>query len=139
MAKMPQEVMDTFGDPSCPKVMATVDASGNLNNTLIGSTTAIDEETLAFADLYGVATRTMKNLDATKKVAVTTFKASPAPPFTAFQVKGTFQGFQTSGPLFDTFAKLLKEAIGLDIKGVGTIKVDEVFDSSPLVAGKKMA
>ncbi len=139
MAKMPKVVMDTFNDLSCPKTMATVDADGNLNNTPIGSTTAIDDETLAFADFYGVATRTMKNLDANKKVAVTTFKMSLAPPFIAFQVKGTFQGFQTSGPLFDTFAKLLKEAVGLDIKGVGTIKVDEVFNSSPLAPGSKMA
>ncbi|HAG10241.1 MAG TPA: hypothetical protein DCK76_02355 [Desulfotomaculum sp.] len=139
MAKMPKVVMDTFNDRSCPKVIATVDADGNLNNTPIGSTTAIDDETLAFADFYGVATRTMKNLDANKKVAVTAFKVSLAPPFIAFQVKGTFQGFQTSGPLFDTFAKLLKEAVGLDIKGVGTIKVDEVFNSSPLAPGSKMA
>ena len=139
MAIMPKEVKEAFSDLSCPKAMATVDANGNVNNTPIGSTTAIDDETLAFADLYGVATRTMKNLDATKKVAVTAFKVSLAPPFTAFQVKGTFQGFQTSGPLFDTFAKLLKEAVGLDVKGVGLIKVDEVFDSSPLVAGKKLS
>lgn len=139
MAKMPKEVMDVINELTCPKAMATVDARGNVNNTPIESTTAIDDETLAFVDLYGVATRTMKNLVETKKVAVAAFKPSVAPPFIAYQVKGTFQGFQTSGPLFDTFAKLIKEATGLDIKGVGVVKVDEVFDSSPMEAGKKIA
>jgi len=99
MAKMPKEVMDAFGDPSCPKVMATVDAVGNVNNTPIGSTTAIDDETLAFADLYGVATRTMKNLDATKKVAVTAFKVPPGAAFYRFPGKRDIPGFSGLRPI----------------------------------------
>jgi hypothetical protein len=81
----------------------------------------------------------MRNLEATKKAAVTIFKIVTAPPFPAFQIKGTFQGFQTSGPLFDQFAKQIKQALGMDIKGVGTIKVEEVYSSSPLEPGKKLA
>lgn len=139
MAKMPKEVMDLLTDLAVPKVMATADGQGKLNCVPIGSMRAIDEETLAFVDLYGRATRTMKNLEETKKVAATVFKPSTAPPFAAYQIKGTFQGFQTSGPLFDQFAKILKEGTGLDIKGVGTIKVEEVYSCSPLEPGKKLA
>lgn len=138
MAKMSKEVMSLFQELTASKVMATVDKEGNLNAVPIGSLNAIDEETLAFVDLFGIVTRTMKNLEASKKVAVTGFKVATAPPFTAYQVKGTFQGFQTSGPLFDQFAKQLKDATGLDIKGVGTIKVEEVYSASPMEPGKKI-
>ena len=139
MAKMPKEVRDLFGELTAPKAMATCDAAGKLNVSPIGSLIATDEETLAFVDLHGQATRTMKNLEATKQAAVTVFEVTTAPPFSAYQVKGTFQGFQKSGPLFDQFAKMMKEATGLDIKGVGTIKVEEVYSASPMEPGKKLA
>jgi hypothetical protein len=131
--------MSLFQELTASKMMATVDKEGKLNVVPIGSLNAIDEETLAFADLFGLATRTMKNLEATNKVAVTAFKVATAPPSTAYQVKGTFQGFQTSGPLFDQFAKQLKEATGLDVKGVGTIGIEEVYSASPMEPGKKLA
>lgn len=139
MAKMPKEVMDLFNELTAPKVMATIDEQGVINNVPIQSLTAIDEETLAFADLFGRSTRTMKNLESTKRAVATVFKVSVAPPFSAYQVKGTFQGFQTSGPVFDQFAKVLKEATGLDIKGVGMIKVAEVYSCSPMEPGKRLA
>ena len=139
MAKMPKEVMDLFQELTAPKAMATIDKAGKLNVVPIGSLTAIDEETLAFVDLFGRVTRTMKNLEDSKKVAVTAFKVTTAPPFTAYQVKGTFQGFQTSGPLFDQFAQQMKEATGMDIKGAGTIGVEEVYSASPMEPGKKLA
>jgi hypothetical protein len=56
-----------------------------------------------------------------------------------YQVKGTFLGFQTSGELFDRFAKEIKEKINLDIRAVGTIRVDEVYAVAPPDAGKKIA
>ena len=52
-------------------------------------------------------------------------------PPAGYQIKGTFQGFQGSGPLFDKFAKQVKEMLGMDIKSVGTIKVEEMFPLIP--------
>jgi hypothetical protein len=71
----------------------------------------------AFADIFGDKTNT--NLEATNK-AVVTFFATCLPPV-GFQVKGTFQGFQTSGPMFDNFAQKIKELLKIDIKAVGVI------------------
>ena len=134
MAKMPKEVMELFQqDPqSVPKVIATVDASGIPNVAPKGSLTAIDEETIAFADLAGGKTRA--NMEANPKVAIAAFKIPPV----GYQVKGTFQGFQTSGPLVEQFARML-EPLGMKVQTVATIKVDEVYSLSPADAGKKIA
>jgi hypothetical protein len=60
-------------------------------------------------------------------------------PVAGYQIKGTFLGFQTSGELFDRFAKEVKEKIKLDIRAVGTIRVDEVYAVAPPEPGKKIA
>jgi hypothetical protein len=65
-------------------------------------------------------------------------------PVTAYQLKGTFLGFQTSGPLFDDFSKRVAEmrARGIKLpplKSVGTIRVDEVFAASPGLNSQKLA
>jgi hypothetical protein len=54
-------------------------------------------------------------------------------------MQGAFQGFQTSGPLFDSFAKAVKEMLNLDIKVVGVIKVDEVYSAAPPNPGARIA
>ena len=77
-----------------------------------------------------------KNLQINKRVSALAFKMNPV---SGYQVKGTFLGFQTSGELFDTFAKEVKERIKLDIKAVGTIRVDEVYAVAPPEPGKKIA
>ena len=126
MAKMSQEVMDILKDPQASKVLATVDALGVPNVAPKGSLTALDEETIAFADIAGGKTRA--NLEATGKVAVAAVK-SPA----GHQVKGTFQEFQTSGPIFDNFTKIMK-SMGMTPNAVGIIKVEEIYSLTP---GKK--
>ena len=131
MAKMSKEVMDIFNDQSASKALATVDENGSINVVPKGSLTAINDETLAFADIFG--DRTNKNLEARKNVTAVSFKLPPA----GYQVKGTFQGFQTSGPLFDQFAKNIKEKLKMNIRSVGTIKAEEIFSVNPRDAGKK--
>ena len=131
MAKMTKEVMDIFNDQSASKALATVDEKGSINVVPKGSLAAINDETLAFADIFG--DRTNKNLEERKNVTAVSFKLPPA----GYQVKGTFQGFQTSGPLFDQFAKNIKEKLKMNIKSVGTIKAEEVFSVNPRDAGKQ--
>ncbi|PVV83693.1 pyridoxamine 5'-phosphate oxidase family protein [Dehalogenimonas alkenigignens] len=139
MAKLPPEVIALFQDPAVPKMVATVSRDGELNVTPKTSMTAVDDETLAFADLYGRTTRTFKNLQETGKVAIVAMKVPVAPPFTTFQVKGTFQEYLTSGPVFEQFAGALKAAMGVVISGVGTVKVDAVFSQAPQDKGKQIA
>ena len=133
MAKMTKEVMDIFGDPQASKVIATVSSDGIPNVAAKGSLTAIDEETIAFAEMAD--TKTGANLQANKKVAVVVFRMPPA----GYQVKGTVQGLVTSGPLYDQFAKVLKERVNVDTKWVATIKVEEVYSNLLTDYGKKIA
>jgi len=133
MAKMPKEVMDVVNDPSSAKVLATAGTALEINAVPKGSLRAIDEELIAFADIFG--DKTNKNLGVNKKVTALVFKMSPV---AGYQIKGTFLGFQTSGQLFDRFAKEIKERIKLDIKAVGTIRVEEVYAVAPPQPGKKI-
>ena len=136
MAKITKEVMDLLNErPLVPKVLSTSDAAGALNAVPKETLSAIDEETIAFADIWG--DKTNVNLKANSKTAVAIFKIG-VPPI-GYQIKGTFQGFQTSGPVFDTFAKAVKDMLNLDIKALGVIKVDEVYSAAPPNPGAKIA
>jgi len=77
------------------------------------------------------------NLKATSKAAVTVFKIQVPPA--GYQIRGTFQGFQTSGDLFDNFAEQVKKMLNLDIRAVGIIKVNEVYSAAPPNPGAKLA
>jgi predicted pyridoxine 5'-phosphate oxidase superfamily flavin-nucleotide-binding protein len=135
MAKMPKEVMDMLNEPAASKVLATCDSAGKLNVVPKGTLAATDAETVVFGDIMG--DKTNVNLKATGRAAVAVFKMQMPP--VGYQVKGTFQGFQDSGPLFDNIAKAVKGALGLDIKAVGVIKVDEVYSAAPPNPGAKIA
>jgi len=135
MAKMSKEVMDVFNDPSGAKVLATAGSTAlEVNAAPKGSLRAVSDEVIAFADIFG--DKTNKNLQLNKKVSALAFKMSPV---AGYQVKGTFLGFQTSGELFNSFAKEIKEKINLDIRAVGTIRVDEIYAVAPPEPGKKIA
>ena len=134
MAKMPREVMDIFDDPASAKVLATAGAVVEINAVPKGSLRAIDEEHIAFADIFGG--KTNKNLEVNKKVSALAFKMSPV---AGYQIKGTFLGFQDSGELFDRFSREIKERIKLSIKAVGMIKVDEIYAVAPPQPGKQIA
>jgi len=135
VAKMSKEVMDVFNDPGSAKVLATAGSTAlEVNAVPKGSLRAVNEDTIAFADIFG--DKTNKNLQLNKKVSALAFKTSPV---AGYQVKGTFLGYQTSGELFEGFAKMVKEKIKLDIRAVGTIRVDEVYAVAPPEPGKKMA
>lgn len=139
MAKMPKQVMDLFNDPEAVKFLATVDADGKPNCALIASLSAPSEDILIFADL--MMNKTKKNLTDTKKVAATVYKA----PWSSYQVKGIFEGFQRSGLLYDLAQALSKESpllkgkVYFYIKQIGVIKVEEVYLSQVPIPGKRIA
>ncbi len=135
MVKMSKEVMDVFNDPNSAKVLATVGSTVlEINAVPKGSLRAVSEDVIAFADIFG--DKTNKNLQLNKKVSALAFRMNP---LAGYQIKGTFLGFQTSGELFDRFAKEVKDRIKLDIRAVGTIRVDEVYAVAPPEPGKKIA
>jgi hypothetical protein len=56
-----------------------------------------------------------------------------------YQLKGTFTEFQTSGSIFDSFSKNVMELMKIQIKSLGIIQVNEVFEASPGKNSKKLA
>ena len=139
MAKMPKQVMDLINDPEAVKFLATIDDEGKPNCALIASLSAASDDTLIFAEL--MMNKTKKNLISTGKVAATVYKA----PWSSYQVKGTFEGFQSSGLLYDMAQALSKESpllkgkVYFYIKQIGVIKVDEVYLSQVPIPGKRIA
>ena len=133
MVSIPKEVMDVLSASDSAKMLATVDAKGIPNVVPVWSIVAVDPETIAFAELF--IKKTKENLEKNKQVAIAVFKG----PMTGYQLKGTFSGFQTSGPVFDSFAKRIMEAMKMQIKSVGIIKVGAVFSASPGQDSKKLA
>ena len=131
MGKMTEEIMGVFNDPKAGKALATESSEGLLNNVTIGSLVAMDPEILAFADMF--MNKTKANLKATKKACAVAvlMPATPEEPPKGFQVKGTFLGFQTSGPLYDYFSEMVKKQMGIGIRGVGTIAVEEGYTITP--------
>jgi len=121
---MNKETIDLLNDQAASKVLATVDSEGIPNVVPKGSISAIDEKTIVFADLFG--DKTNKNLEETKKAAIAVFKGMKG-----YQLKGRFQGFQKSGPIFDKFSEAIKSNLGINIKRVGIIEIEEIFDLTP--------
>lgn len=133
LTSIPKEVVDILNAQDSIKILASADENGTPNAVPVYSITPISDDTLAFAEMMIIHTK--HSLEKTKKASVTVFKL----PATAYQLKGTFGGFQTSGQLFDNFAKRMAEYKLPPIKSVGTIKVEAVFAASPGADSKKLA
>lgn len=133
MVNIPKEVVDILNAQDSIKILASADENGMPNAVPVYSITPISDDTLAFAEMMIIHTK--HNLEKTKKASVTVFKL----PATAYQLKGTFVGFQTSGQLFDNFAKRMAEYKLPPVKSVGIIKVEEVYAASPGAGSKKLA
>jgi predicted pyridoxine 5'-phosphate oxidase superfamily flavin-nucleotide-binding protein len=114
-------------------MIATSDAQGTPNVAPVYSVIAIDEENLGFAEIS--IQRTRDNLLKMKKASVLVLKT----PTAAYQLKGVFMGFQTSGPIFDKLAKIIMDSLKLKIKSAGVIKVEEIYSAIPGEDSKKIA
>jgi predicted pyridoxine 5'-phosphate oxidase superfamily flavin-nucleotide-binding protein len=109
---------------------------GMPNATPKGSVQLIDDEHLAFADLFSRKTR--ENLLANPKVSIT---VADQATFKGYQIKGSADILE-SGPLFDQMAEGLKKApIKLPpLQYVVHITVESVYDQSVgSEAGKQIA
>lgn len=140
MVRMPKDVMDLLKaapDPSISKAIATVNDEGVPNITPMGSITAVDDETISFMD--GALLKTRENLERGKNKKIAFIVIKQAQPITAYQIKGTFIGFQTSGPIYENWAKSMKARGYPPPRAIGLAKVDEVYSATPGAGSKKLA
>lgn len=122
MVVVPEEAKEYFSNPQAARVIATVDEEGNPHVAPVGSLHCVAEDMFAFAGIRVKKTR--ENLERTKRAALLAFTLFPKPG--GYKVDGTFVRFETEGELFDTFAKTIKEMLGLDISYVAIIKAEHV-------------
>ncbi len=135
MAKMPRQVLEKFNDPKAVKFLASVDKAGRPNVVCIGSLRAVDDETLVYADSAGVKTK--KNLQPGSPVAVNVLLPEKV---ISYQVKGTFVGFETSGPYFEMLSELseFKYNTYFGVRAAGVIRVEEVYAASSPLPGRRI-
>jgi len=124
--------MELVNAPDATKVMGTVDKNGIPNVVPLGSIRAVSDDTIIFAEIFHIKTK--ENLLATKKATVLVVKAGKA-----YQIKGTFAGYSSSGPAFESMSKTLMEKFKLPIKSVGTVKVDAVYSCVSGENSRKLA
>jgi len=60
--------------------------------------------------------------------------------FISYQVKGTFQGFQTSGSYFEYLSELpeFKYNTYFGVRAAGVIRVDEIYSASAPLPGRRI-
>ena len=135
MPKMPKQVFEKFNDPNAEKFLSTVDEQGIPNLAYIGSLMALDEETLIYVETMGVKTK--KNLKKDAKVAALVLLKDR---ILSYQVKGVFEGFETSGPLYESISQRSEYFFNayFGVRAVGVIRVQEVYSSCPPLPGRRI-
>jgi predicted pyridoxine 5'-phosphate oxidase superfamily flavin-nucleotide-binding protein len=134
MVSIPKEVQDFL--PGKLAWVATASQNGIPNVTPKGTLKLLDENHVAFADLFSLKTR--KNLLENNQVAITIVDATTAK---GYQIKGSAEVVD-SGPLFEKTSKQIAESPkGLPpVHHVVKITVEAVFDQSVgPEAGKQIA
>jgi uncharacterized protein len=122
MTKIPQELQEFIQGKMA--WVSTAAPDGTPNATPKGTLRVVDDEHLAFADLFSCKTRA--NLQANPKVAVTVIDEKSKK---GYQFKGSAE-MLSGGPLFDQFAEQLKNRSMPPLNYVVKIAVEAIFDQS---------
>ena len=122
MTKIPQDLQEFIKGKMA--WVSTASPDGTPNATPKGSVRVIDDEHLAFADLFSCKTRA--NLQANPKVSVTVIDEKSRK---GYQFKGSAELLAT-GPLFDQFAEQLKNRSMPPLNYVVKITVESIYDQS---------
>ncbi|MCL6557708.1 MAG: pyridoxamine 5'-phosphate oxidase family protein [Firmicutes bacterium] len=130
MAKITPKMKEMIEKQQC--FVATADKNGVPNVGPKGSTTVLDDETIAFAEIVGK--KTYENIKANPRVAIAAVdRAARA----GFRFVGT-ASMETSGPVFDAFAEKLKAMEIPKTLAVVKVKVEEIYDMSVKNPGGKI-
>ena len=138
MVKMPEELLKMIKEKHIA-ALATVGPDGKPNVSPKGFT-YVDEETLAYVDIYSA--RTLDNIRANPRVAVAIWDNRSV---SGFQVKGTASLHGPGDPVYEEIVARYIRAHhpdGRDIPEhmtVVTIKVEEVYSLKPEDRGKRVA
>ena len=138
MAKMPPELLKMIKEKHVA-ALATVGRDGVPNVSPKGFT-YLDDETLAYVDIYSA--RTLDNIRASPRVAVAVWDNRTV---SGFQVKGTARIHGPGDPVYEEVVARYIRAHHPDGRGVPermrvvSIKVEEVYSLRPSDRGRRIA
>ena len=138
MAKMPPELLKMIKEKHVA-ALATVGRDGVPNVSPKGFT-YLDDETLAYVDIYSA--RTLDNIRANPRVAVAVWDNRTV---SGFQVKGTARIHGPGDPIYEEVVARYIRAHHPDGRGVPermwvvSIKVEEVYSLRPSDRGRRIA
>jgi uncharacterized protein len=125
MAKLTQEMKDLIGEQKISYV-ATADKNGKVNVSPKGSIYVVDDETLAFADLYSKKTRENLRVNPHIAIAVVDLKG-----LKGYQFKGKAELLEEGDIYNDVVCYLQTMPLKLpDPQYVVRIKVEEIYNLS---------
>jgi len=122
MSKITPEMKSMVEKFQC--YVATADAEGNPNVAPKGSTTVIDEQTIAFAEIVGK--KTYQNIKANLKVAVV---VTDRETMSGYRFLGHTE-LITEGALYDRYTESLNRMNMPNPIAVVKITVEEIYDMS---------
>lgn len=137
MAKLENEIIGLFNDPSSIKVLSAVDEDGTPHTVFKGSLTALEDGLIAYAEVLE-SSQTNQNMVRSiwfdKKVSIAIRKDG-----TSYHIKGKPVKCLTLGPLFKRFLQRAKERRGpdADIQSIWLIAPEEVKNESTAVRIKE--
>ncbi|HLA26908.1 MAG TPA: hypothetical protein VJZ49_03320 [Syntrophales bacterium] len=134
--KIPLELRGLLEDPESVKVLTTTDKDGVPNTVFKASLTALDDDFLAYVELFE-SSRSQKNMLQSlwfkKPVAMAVCKGG-----LAYQIKGEPYRFVIEGPLRDSFfQQVWKRIPEVNPSGVWLIRPKEIIDESYKTQQKK--
>ncbi|MHB8917030.1 MAG: pyridoxamine 5'-phosphate oxidase family protein [Desulfocucumaceae bacterium] len=130
MARITGEMKKMIACQQC--FVATADENGSPSVGPKGSTSALDDETIAFAEIVGG--RTYNNLLANPRVAVVVVDREARE---GYRFVGRTE-METAGPVYDAYTERLK-GMGLPApKAVVKVRVEEIYDISVKNPGGKI-
>lgn len=130
MAKITVEMKEMIKKNQC--FVATADKGGVPNVGPKGSTTVLDDETIAFAEVVGK--KTYENIKANPKVAIVVADRGTR---CGYRFVGT-ASIETSGPVYEAFSEKLKTMGIPNILAAVKVKVEEIYDVSVKNPGSKI-
>lgn len=118
------ELKRALASEMTPKFLATLDAGGRPNCVPVISIAPWDDTTLVFGEFF--MNKTRRNLLENSKVGV----AALNDRFEGWSLKGTFLGFETTGPYVDWINQtpLFRYNAYTGVRSAGSIRVEEVSD-----------
>lgn len=122
---LPEDIINTFNDPSSVKVLAAIDEKDNLYLTPMGSLSCTDDESkLFFAKLCAINTsKRLKEMKSKglKTIALAAISNIKEKVFKGYSIKCDIADQLTSGPFFDKVSRNIERVLGLKTKSVWTL------------------